>query len=143
MSISKLRKKLKNDQKGFTLIEIIVVLAILAILIAIAVPTMNGVLKDAKEKVVLSDARAAYIAYELKAAESDTVTLSDVRDYIDKSSDDGVEIWIESNTNGTIKNFYYRDNRLTDDSKYVKLPVGDSNSDKATIVTTKAGTELE
>lgn len=141
MSISKLRQKLKNDQKGFTLIEIIVVLAILAILIAIAIPTMNGVLTDAREKVVLSDARAAYIAYVLKSTETDNVTLSDVKAYIDKSSDDSVEIYI-AKTGDTITHFYYTDDRLDDGNKYVDLPVGDSNSDKATIVTSTTGQVL-
>lgn len=53
-------KKLKN-KKGFTLIEIIVVLVIMGILLAIAVPSVLGYVNKAKESRYLSDARAAYL----------------------------------------------------------------------------------
>ncbi len=114
-------KKLKRNQKGFTLIEIIVVLAILAILIAVAIPTMNGILNDAKEKVVLADARAAYIAYVLKSTDSGTVGLEDITEYIGKASTDDVAIAIAPET-GTLTDFYYRDKRLKE-NKYVHIPL--------------------
>lgn len=54
-------KSLKRNKKGFTLIEIIVVLVIMGILIAIAVPSVLGYVNKAKEQRYLSDARAYYI----------------------------------------------------------------------------------
>ena len=42
--------KRKNGQKGFTLIELIVVMAILAVLAAIAVPRYTGMLEQTKVK---------------------------------------------------------------------------------------------
>ena len=41
-------KSLKRNKKGFTLIEIIVVLVIMGILIAIAVPSVLGYVNKAK-----------------------------------------------------------------------------------------------
>jgi prepilin-type N-terminal cleavage/methylation domain-containing protein len=130
MSINKLRLKLQRNKKGFTLIEIIVVLAILAILIAIAIPTMNGVLNDAKDKVVLADARAAYVAYVLKSTETATVKLSDVAAYIDKDVDDNDIAISVAPASGTLTDFYYHDEHL-DDGEYVHLPL--STGESATI----------
>lgn len=67
--INKIAKKL--NKKGFTLVELIVVIAILAVLAAIAIPTFNGLVKDARYKALASDARslASAAAIELSQAE--------------------------------------------------------------------------
>ena len=88
-------KKVLKNKKGFTLVELLVVLAILAILIAIAVPVMAGALNDAKEKVVLADARAAYIAYELKRTETDNVTLTDIETYLAPNAPESMACSVE------------------------------------------------
>ncbi|NLD99396.1 MAG: prepilin-type N-terminal cleavage/methylation domain-containing protein [Fibrobacter sp.] len=51
-----LNKKLRN-KGGFTLTELIVVVAILGILVAVAVPTVIGYIDDAKESADLSNAK--------------------------------------------------------------------------------------
>lgn len=53
--------KLKN-KKGFTLVEVIAVLVILAILIAIAIPAVNGYINKAKETEYDLTARNVYMA---------------------------------------------------------------------------------
>ena len=45
-------KKFKNDNKGFTLVELIVVLVILAILAAILVPALLGYIDEARNKIM-------------------------------------------------------------------------------------------
>ncbi len=62
--------KKRLNKKGFTLVEIIVVLVIIAILVAIAAPAMTGYIKDAKEKAVLTEARAALTAVQAQAAQN-------------------------------------------------------------------------
>ncbi|MEG0313798.1 MAG: type II secretion system protein [Erysipelotrichaceae bacterium] len=49
-----------NNKKGFTLIELIVVIAILGVLALILVPNFMGYLADAKETTAVSNARNAY-----------------------------------------------------------------------------------
>lgn len=52
---------LKNT-KGFTLVEIIVVLVILAILAALVIPSLTGFIDRAKEQQTVADARQVYLA---------------------------------------------------------------------------------
>jgi type IV pilus assembly protein PilA len=60
----------KYKKRGFTLIELIIVISIIAIISAIAVPKYNGIQKDAKVKSdvasakVIADATYALIAKE-------------------------------------------------------------------------------
>ncbi|MBE7008283.1 MAG: type II secretion system protein [Ruminococcaceae bacterium] len=50
----------KNNQKGFTLAELLIVVAIIAVLIAIMIPTFGGQLEKARESADLANLRAAY-----------------------------------------------------------------------------------
>ena len=52
----------KNNKKGFTLVELIVVLVILAILAALLVPALTGYIDRAKTKSVIAETRQAVIA---------------------------------------------------------------------------------
>ena len=54
--------KKTNSNKGFTLVELIVVLVILAILAAILVPALLGYIDRAREKQYVLNAKAAYTA---------------------------------------------------------------------------------
>lgn len=56
--------KLKKNQKGFTLVELIVVLVILAILAAFTIPAMLGFVNDARAKALVSQTREVYMAYQ-------------------------------------------------------------------------------
>lgn len=67
--MNKLLKKVKNDQGGFTLVELIVVIAIIGILAAVLMPKFAGFTDKAKQTEVLSDARHIYTAFESYDAE--------------------------------------------------------------------------
>lgn len=50
----------KTNKKGFTLAELLVVVAIIAVLVAIAIPIFTSQLEKAKEATDLANLRAAY-----------------------------------------------------------------------------------
>jgi type IV pilus assembly protein PilA len=60
--LASLRKRLERDDDGFTLIELMVVVLIIAILIAIAVPTFLGARQRAQARQAQSNVRNAYSA---------------------------------------------------------------------------------
>ena len=55
-------KNLKN-KKGFTIVELVIVIAVIAILAAVLIPTFSNVVGNAKEVAVQSDAKAIYTEY--------------------------------------------------------------------------------
>lgn len=61
---------MRRNRRGFTLEEIIVVLVILAILTAIAVPTALGYVDDAKEARELAKLRESLIAAQMTFVKS-------------------------------------------------------------------------
>lgn len=52
----------KNNKKGFTLVELIVVLVILAILAALLIPALTGYIDKAKEKQIVAETRQIVMA---------------------------------------------------------------------------------
>ena len=55
---------LKKKKKGFTLIELMAVIAIIAILAAVLVPTVNGYINRAKKTAIITQARNVVNAVE-------------------------------------------------------------------------------
>lgn len=62
-------QKMKKNKKGFTLIEIIVVLIIIAILAAALIPSMLTFVDEAKGKALGAEARVVYVAAQTVATE--------------------------------------------------------------------------
>ncbi|MEG0506039.1 MAG: type II secretion system protein [Longicatena sp.] len=56
-----MKKTLKKNKKGFTLVEIIVVLVIMGILLAIAVPSVMGYVNKANEQKYIAQARNGFL----------------------------------------------------------------------------------
>lgn len=63
-------KKLKENKKGFTLVELIVVLVILAILAALLVPALTGYIDKAKRKSIVAETRQVVMAAQTVADEA-------------------------------------------------------------------------
>ena len=122
-----LRKQLQmraKDKKGFTLVEVIVVLVILAILMAIAIPALTGYIDKANERAVMAE--AANVRTALQAIASDAYgSGTKVHGTVDIATVQvgGSTILAQVNkltgatftagTSGQIRNVVYTDNTLT------------------------------
>lgn len=63
-------KKLMKNKKGFTIVELVIVIAVIAILAAVLIPTFAGVIEKANESAVMQKAAAKYKeAYALDLAD--------------------------------------------------------------------------
>ncbi|MDD6350786.1 MAG: type II secretion system protein [Lachnospiraceae bacterium] len=80
----KLIKK-RNNKKGFTLAELLIVVAIIAVLVAISIPIFTSQLEKSRDAVTLSNIRAAY-------AEAQTAYLTE--------SSDGTDVVYTAAANG-------------------------------------------
>lgn len=58
----KMKKNLRKNKKGFTLVEIIVVLLIIGILLAITIPSIMGYVGKAQDAAIEAKARSGYVA---------------------------------------------------------------------------------
>ncbi len=65
-----LLKKVRKDKKGFTLAELLVVVAIIGVLVAISIPIFTSQLEKSREAVDMANIRAKY-------AECQTALLTD------------------------------------------------------------------
>ena len=66
--------KKKANKKGFTIMEMLIVVAIIAVLAAIAIPTFNGALTKSKEAADVANIRAAYAEAQVKIITEDIDT---------------------------------------------------------------------
>ena len=53
----------KLNKKGFTLVELVIVISVIAILSAVMVPTFSGVVRKAKVSTAIQEAKTAYTEY--------------------------------------------------------------------------------
>lgn len=108
-------KKLKENKKGFTLVELIVVLVILAILAALLIPALTGYIDKAKDKSITAETRQAVMAAQTLVDEkyaSDQKTEITV-DSVDNSSVKIDDIKKLAEVNGEISEVQVKDGKVT------------------------------
>ena len=67
----------KSNKKGFTLAELLIVVAIIAVLVAIAIPVFTAQLEKSREAVDAANIRAAYAEISADAITGDLKTDAD------------------------------------------------------------------
>lgn len=124
----------ENKKKGFTLVELIVVLVILAILAALLIPALTGYIDKAKNKSIVAETRQAVMAAQTladevyaKQAPTDTITFG--TEVTEKQIQDLAEVKgkIDSATftDGKVTKLVYTNNGKT----CTYDPAGTSNTD--------------
>ena len=53
----------RNNKKGFTIVELVIVIAVIAILAGVLIPTFAGITSKAKKSAALQEARNLYTEY--------------------------------------------------------------------------------
>ena len=70
----------KMNKKGFTIVELSIAIAVIAILSAVLIPTFSGIVKKAKDSAALQEAKNTYTEYltgeNFNYAEEDKATLN-------------------------------------------------------------------
>ena len=74
--------KKKTKKKGLTIMEMLIVVAIIAVLAAILIPTFNGALTKSKEAADVANIRAGYAELQVKMLTDDTATVPTKEDFL-------------------------------------------------------------
>lgn len=83
---------MKNNKKGFTLAELLIVVAIIAVLVAIAIPVFSSQLEKARQATDAANLRAAYAEASVKV--------------LDPTADIGNSDIVKITSNGTFDKLY-------------------------------------
>lgn len=115
-----LQQKRRSKKGGFTLVELIVVLAILAILAALLIPALTGYINKAKEKSVVAETRQVVMAAQtLYDEEYGTIARNGNAPSFDKTNAKKIKYsdvadLAEVNGKGTIDNIAVTKNKISE-----------------------------
>lgn len=110
-----MKRKLK---KGFTLVELVIVIAVIAILSAVLIPTFGNVINNAKESAAKSEVSNAITQYTTNQAQNNlSADLPDgyiilLKDEKTVSGDEAYKAYVDDNTSNISYVFSYNKGKL-------------------------------
>ena len=95
---------LKTKKKGFTIVELVIVIAVIAILAAVLIPTFASVIKNAEQSTALQACKSAsteYLSEQMQANPGKTagITVGSYKFYYD---DDGKQLIAATDNDGKV-----------------------------------------
>lgn len=135
VTVMKYGKK-NNYKKGFTLVEVIVVLVILAILAAILIPSLTGWIKKSNQKAAISECRQCVLAAQTLASEKygkgdpvgDSATAGEIKEIADLAETNGNVNAVEYSSSKVSKLIYVSQDEITVTYLKGKYTVGEGSS---------------
>lgn len=108
---------LKRNKKGFTLVEVIVVLVILSILAAVLIPSLTGYVDKAKKNAVIEGCHSCAVAAQTLASEAYAAGadsyIADKGKITSMAEATGTVSNVEANSDGEIKHLTYTEDDVT------------------------------
>ena len=102
----------KMNKNGFTIVELVIVIAVIAILAAVLIPTFSNVIKKADESATLQAAKSKFEEiYALDYADGTLHGSSDSAVAAASDTMSGVTTYTVSN--GSVTKFVYEDSKAT------------------------------
>ncbi|MBO4795629.1 MAG: prepilin-type N-terminal cleavage/methylation domain-containing protein, partial [Clostridia bacterium] len=116
-------KKPREHKRGFTLVELVIVIAMIALLAAVLIPAFSGIIQRAKHSAALQEARGALTAFAVNTAAQTGADGSDV--YVVSKFENGPFYFICAN--GELKDAPEGSlNRSLEDGEIIGVAVDDS-----------------
>ncbi len=111
-----------KKNKGFTLVELVIVLAVISILLAILIPTMGNIIDSAKEAKKQADLKAAYTEYIAQNSQDENKTF-DINELVFKYTDEKYYVMDESGEFVEKEKFDPADEEYQDSFTYNKITI--------------------
>lgn len=111
----------KNNKKGFTLVELVIVVAVMAILVAVAIPTVKSITSSAGTAVDKTNCRTIESVIKMYAA-----TKSNADNDYEITQGDAVNACNEANLGLEAKTYYYV---VSSGAVVVDAPTGTAGTD--------------
>ncbi len=103
----------KNNRKGFTTVELVIVIAVIAILATVLIPTFSNLISKANESNALSEANSAFKNYTIEHAT--------------KFGTQTIYIFVDGDTNTTEDDLYFKAENGQLGKDPVSAPTGNNN----------------
>ena len=113
----------KANEKGFTLAELLIVVAIIGVLVAVAIPSFTSYLEKARESTDLSNLRSAYSAASVYILEHQDSTVKTL--YFDPSATGNIVTsgGAKIGRKASVENQQSNDSNLTFSTRYTYGPI--------------------